>query len=196
MDPGEEIGNPGISWLFEQLEEELGARLRREAEQELAAALRAGAGRTRLWEQVARWAGAPVLVRSGPALLRGTLLAGYADFFVIDGDDGAHHLVRHGPAVSVGLPAGRRALAAVPRGTARRFRLSLALRELARRREPVRLLLVDGSMPGGTIEAVGGDYLELAEHDPGEARREREVRGRRLVGLAAVAVVSVRLPRR
>jgi hypothetical protein len=44
--------------------------------------------------------------------------------------------------------------------------LSLALRELARRREPVRIELVGGGRVDGTIEAVGSDYLEIAEHDP------------------------------
>jgi hypothetical protein len=81
-------------------------------------------------------------------------------------------------------------------GAARRYRLSLALRELARRREPVRVELVDGARVDGTIEAVGSDYLEIAEHDPGEARRRRAVKARRFLGLAAVAAVTLPPARR
>jgi hypothetical protein len=59
-------------------------------------------------------------------------------------------------------------------------------------REPVRVALVDGTTCDGTIEAVGSDYLELAEHDLGEARRRAAaVRARRFVGFAAVVAVTV-----
>ena len=74
----------------------------------------------------------------------------------------------------------------------RRYEFSLALRELARRREPVRIHLVDASTVDGTIEAVGSDYLEVAEHEPGEARRRAAVRARRFIGFTAV--VGVTLP--
>jgi hypothetical protein len=43
----------------------------------------------------------------------------------------------------------------------------------------------------GAIEAVGADYLELAEDDPGEARRRTAVKARRFVGFAAVVAVTL-----
>jgi hypothetical protein len=52
--------------------------------------------------------------------------------------------------------------------------------------------LVDGTSCDGTIESVGSDYLEMAEHDLGEARRQAAVRTRRFVG--SPAVVAVTLP--
>jgi hypothetical protein len=66
----------------------------------------------------------------------------------------------------------------------------------ARRREPVRVELVDSAHVDGTIEAVGSDYLELAEHDPGEARRRAAVKARRFPRLAAVAAVTLPPARR
>ena len=51
--------------------------------------------------------------------------------------------------------------------------------------------LVDGGRVDGTVEAVGSDYLEIAEHDPGEARRRRAVKARRFLGLAAIAAVTL-----
>jgi len=60
----------------------------------------------------------------------------------------------------------------------------------------VRVELADGTSTDGTIEAVGSDYLEIAEHDLGEARRRRAVRARRFAGFAAVVVVSLPPARR
>ena len=52
---------------------------------------------------------------------------------------------------------------------------------------------LDSSPAGvaGAIEAVGADYLEIAEHDRGEARRRSAVKARRFVGFAAVAAVTL-----
>src|SRR6266704_2380285 len=93
------------------------------------------------------------------------------------------------PAVSVSLPVEQQALRLLP--SPPRYRFILALRELARRREPVRLELADGNETAGTIEVVGNDHLEIAEHHLGEARRQTSLTGRRLLALAAVAVVTL-----
>jgi hypothetical protein len=150
------------------------------------AAIYAEVGASPLWEQLARRVGAEGLVRAGPRLLRGTVAASYPDFFVLQAPAGGQHLVRF-EAVSLALAPGR---------GQRRFHLALALRELARRREPVRVELTDGSNAEGTIEAVGSDYLELAEHQLGEARRETAVRGRRFAAFAAIALVTLPPERR
>jgi hypothetical protein len=181
--------SPAVRRLFEELEAEFEASLRREAEQEAVAALRAQAAETLLWEALARRVGTAVVIRSGPRLYRGTLLASYPDFFVIRGGDRSQHLIRLGPAVSVSLPPERTRLKSLP--PTPRYRFALALRELARRREPVRLELADGNLVDGTIELVGNDHLELVEHDLAEARRAPAITGRRLLALAAVAVVSL-----
>lgn len=182
--------SPAIRRLFEELEAEFEASLRREADQQTVAALRAQAAETLLWEALARRVGSDVAVQAGPRWFRGTLVASYPDFFVIrDRLSRAQYLVRLGPAVSVALPPEPQALRLLPAPP--RYRFILALRELARRREPVRLELADGNDIAGTIEVVGNDHLEIAEHNFGEARRQTALTGRRLLALAAVAVVTL-----
>jgi hypothetical protein len=56
--------------------------------------------------------------------------------------------------------------------------------------------LVDVTRCDGTIEAVGSDYLEIAEHELGEARRRVAVRARRFVGFEAVVAVTLPPERR
>jgi hypothetical protein len=114
------------------------------------------------------------------------VVASYPEFLVLHNSDGSEHVIRYGPATSVALPVEPTTLQPAPAGAARRYRLSLALRELARRRELVRVELVDG-----TIEAVGNDHPEIAEREPGEARRRRAVKARRFLGLAAIAAVTL-----
>jgi hypothetical protein len=74
-------------------------------------------------------------------------------------------------------------------GQARRFGLGYALRGLSRDRAVVSLGDVAGGAVVGTIDAVGADVVELAEHPADMARRPENITGRRLVPFAALAVV-------
>ncbi len=75
----------------------------------------------------------------------------------------------------------------------RRLGLRSALRRIGQDRASVRLVLTDGGTLAGTIDRVGVDFLELAEHGPGEPRRSSAVRRVWTLPLAGLAVVR-RLP--
>lgn len=70
-----------------------------------------------------------------------------------------------------------------------RLGLRSALRGLARDRSAVRLELTDGTGLSATVDRVGADFVEVAVHAPGEARRRRDVADVELVPFAALAVV-------
>ena len=76
-----------------------------------------------------------------------------------------------------GLGPGARA----PSVVAKRFGLGAALRAVSRDRAVVELADLDGHASTGTIDVVGADHLELAEHAPDEARRTANVTGRLLL---------------
>lgn len=75
-------------------------------------------------------------------------------------------------------------------GVLRRLGLASALRAVARDRSPVRLTLVDATRLDGTVDAVGLDHLDLAEHPTDEPRRARTVRNVRVVPFSALAVAQ------
>ncbi|MFG1921202.1 hypothetical protein [Cryptosporangium sp. NPDC048952] len=67
--------------------------------------------------------------------------------------------------------------------------LRYALRRLARDRISVRVALRGGRVAFGTFGRVGRDFVELAEHLPGEARRAATVRTTRSIPLGALRAV-------
>lgn len=71
-----------------------------------------------------------------------------------------------------------------------RLGLPFVLRDLCRRRRAIDLVLVSGELHG-TIDRVGRDHVDVAVHDRGVARREREVREIRIVPLAALLLVRL-----
>lgn len=74
----------------------------------------------------------------------------------------------------------------------KRFTLGAALREISRDRAVVEVVDVDGEVLVGTIDAVGADHLDLAEHAPDEPRRARNVLRHHVVPFGAIAMVRRR----
>lgn len=66
-----------------------------------------------------------------------------------------------------------------------RLGLAFVLRDLCRRRAGIELRTRTGTVTG-TIDRVARDHLDLAEHEPGEPRRDRVVRRIRLVPFDAI----------
>jgi hypothetical protein len=71
-----------------------------------------------------------------------------------------------------------------------RLGLAFLLRDLCRRRVTVHVETSTGTM-SGTIDRVGRDHLDLAEHDADRPRRASEVRGVRVIGLDQVVLVRL-----
>ena len=72
---------------------------------------------------------------------------------------------------------------------ARRFAVGHVLRGLARDRAVVRVLDRSGGTVTGTIDRVGADHLDLAEHAPDEPRRTASVRSVRSIPFEALVCV-------
>lgn len=71
----------------------------------------------------------------------------------------------------------------------RRMSFGFVLRDLARKRVPVRVQITTGRSLTGTIDRAGADHFDLALHDADAPRRRGEIAGYRLVSLATVASV-------
>jgi hypothetical protein len=140
----------------------------------------------RLWPAL----GSPVRLH----LVSGTQVSGRltrmgAHWLLVDEAGGRQALV---PLGAVGAVAGLGRLAAPPNtlgAVESRLGLTHALRGIARDRSAVRLELLDGRTMDGTIDRVGADFVELAEHAVGVARRPGEVREVLLVAVSALAVI-------
>ena len=72
-----------------------------------------------------------------------------------------------------------------------RIGLSFALRDLCRRRVYLELYCRSGSagVHGGTLDRVAGDHVDLAVHERGAPRRERNVSHQRLVPISEIALI-------
>lgn len=126
---------------------------------------------------------------AGAGAVRGRLAALGAGWVLVAETAGLEALV---PLAAVLSVTGLGALSATPGSegqVAARLDLGYALRGLSRRREQVALVLTDGTVVHGTIDRVGADFVEVAEHPAGEARRPAAVRAVRTLPLAALALV-------
>ena len=124
----------------------------------------------------------------GVGALRGRLSDSGPGWLLLEVDGGAEVLVPL-PAVQGLVGLGARTAPVDDSPVARRLDLRWALRGIARDRAAVTLGLRDGTLLTGTLDRVGLDHVDLAEHGLAEARRAAAVRQVRLVPLDAVALV-------
>jgi hypothetical protein len=158
---------------------------------ESASRARAEVGGVPLSARVAGSAGADVRVRCrGAGQLAGLLADTGPDWLLLVDERGAESVIAARAVTSVtGLV--RRTVLEEEEGPLRvQFDLRLVLRAVARDRSTVVVTTDDGVVLTGTIDRVGLDFVEMAEHPVGEPRRAAAVRAVHAVALAAVAVVT------
>jgi hypothetical protein len=139
--------------------------------------------------------GHPLVVRCrGAGQVNGTLADTGPDWLLLEDDGGRDVLVASRAVLAVG-GLGRETATTEPSSVVRsRLDLRRAIRALARDRASVQVLLEDGATVSGTIDRVGADHVELAEHAADVARRSDAVVGVRAVVLDAIVLVRTLLP--
>jgi len=181
-----------VRWdrLFSDLDAQLAAADAAELAGEVSDRTRREVGRLHLADRAGLALGAEVTIGLGAAgTASGRLEREGPGWWLLTGNGGMDQLVCTDAITWVsGLPA----LAADPEAQSvvqARLGLNYALRGIARDRSPVTVVLRDASACAGTIDRVGADFLDLAEHAPGEPRRAGAVRSARSIALPAIAVV-------
>lgn len=181
--------------LFADLEGQLAAEERRELDDEVAERTRRERALVTLTDRLAGAAGSPVRLGLGTGIRVQGVLADLGDGWVLlrAQGSGREQLV---PTASVSTVSALGARVEAAR-SARRFGLGYALRALSRDRATVALSLAGGgAAPGavliGTIDAVGADHLDLAEHPEGVPRRRENVTALTTVPFRALVLVESR----
>ena len=123
----------------------------------------------------------------GGGTCRGTLLDVGRDWLLVEEPGPRDVLVPMGAVL--GVTGVSRQTQASAGQVEERLDLRWALRRLARDRTPLRVGLRDAGVLTGTLDRVGADHVDLAEHGQGELRRAGQVRAVRLVPLDALAVL-------
>lgn len=156
---------------------------------------RAETGAVRLVDRLAGALGRPLFLRCrGAGEVAGVLLEVGVDWLLL-ADDGRREVLVATSTVRAVAGLGRATAPPEDPGPVRaRLDLRRALRGLARDRSVVQVVLDDGAVYTGTVDGVGADYVELAEHSADQPRRATAVRGVRAIALPAVAVVRTLTP--
>ncbi|MEO7234404.1 MAG: hypothetical protein ABIW80_03415 [Lapillicoccus sp.] len=186
--------------LFDDLEAQLEADASRELSAEVADRTRRERAQLRLAERLTAVVDAhPVELRvAGLGTLRGVVWGTGPEWVLLDQRAPSPHgsVGEGGPdrpvlvattaiRAVVGL-AGARPGGAVARG----FGLGAALRAVSRDRAVVDVVDIDGTVVTGTIDAVGQDLVEIAEHPGDLPRRSEHVL--RVVAMPFLALAAVR----
>jgi hypothetical protein len=151
---------------------------------------RAEIGSVTLADRLRGSLGSPVSVRCrGAGPVAGRLVEVGADWLLLEDDHARPSLVALVAVDAVGGLGRRTAVGEDLGPVRRRLDLRWALRALVRDRAAVQVVLHDGFVLSGTLDRVGADYVELAEHPADEPRRAEAVLGVRTVVIAAIALV-------
>lgn len=178
--------------LFAELEGEFAAAAITDRAAEVADRTRREHGQLRLVDRLRGALGHEIRVQvRGAGSVTGRLADVGADWLLVAEGYGREALVPFSMLLSVGGLGGRSAYPGSEGPVAARLDLRHALRGLVRDRRVV-ALCVEGEVLTGTLDRVGADFVELAEHAAGEVRRPRAVYRVRLVPLTALCLVRLR----
>ena len=181
--------------LFADLEAQFAAQAPDDDAAEAASRARYEHGRVRLADRLRGVRGWPVTLSCrGAGEVTGRLVDVGVDWLLLTDALSREVLVAVSAVCAVAGLAAATAPAQDDGPVARALDLRRALRGLARDRMPVHCLLVDGTALAGTVDRVGADFLELAEHPLDQPRRRGAVTGVRAVPLSAVVAVRTALP--
>lgn len=125
---------------------------------------------------------------AGGGQVAGLIAAVGRDVVVVAADDGDWVIPAWGIAGVIELGGGIREATS----PSERLGFASVARAWARQRSVVRVLRLAAGPLDGTIDSVGADHVDLAEHDPGEPRRAEAVRRRVTVPLGAIAALRRR----
>ncbi|MGE5763941.1 MAG: hypothetical protein ACM3ZF_08750 [Mycobacterium leprae] len=181
-----------VRWegLFADLEAQLDAADAADLAVEVTDRTRREVGRLRLVDRLRPAQGSDVAVTTtGAGTVRGRVTGVGADWILLVEPGGRAALVPMGSVLSISGLLARSAEPGSEGAVASRIDLRFALRGLVRDRATVLVTLVNGSAATGTIDRVGADFVEIAEHAPGEPRRAAAVRAVRTLPLRALALV-------
>lgn len=110
------------------------------------------------------------------------------DVVLLQSNDGDWAIPAWGIAAVIGADDG----SAPAEGVAGRLGFAAVARRWSQERSVVRIFRTGGVPLDGTIDRVGADHLDLAEHDPGVPRLPSEVRRSLAVPLAAITAMRRR----
>ena len=174
--------------LFDDLGGQLEAAEQAERAAEAADLRRLEVSRVTLEQRLAGAVGANITLSvEGIGALPGVLTQGGAGWALLQGAAGLETLVALSAVVSaVDLPS---AIGPADDEPDRALGLGFVLRRLARDRLTVTVVARTGETCTGTIDRVGADFLDVAEHPADRPRRSGEVRRVRTVPFSSLAVV-------
>jgi hypothetical protein len=162
---------------------------------EAASRARSEIGAVRLVDRLRGAVGSTVVLQcAGVGQVSGELVDVGPDWLLLVDDLGRDVLCAGGAVRSVAGLTRRTGVAQDGRGVIAAWDLRRALRALGRDRAAVQVVLDDGGVLSGTLDRVGADYVELAEHAVDAPRRAEAVQGVRAVVLGTIALVRTVTP--
>lgn len=177
--------------LFGDLEAQAGALETAERAAEVEERTRTAIGALRLHDRLRAAVGQSVRARLlGGVGLSARIVRVGPDWALFDEGAGLESLAMQSALLSV---RGLGRFSATPDSesvVASRLTVRHALRGIARDRSTTRVHLLDSTVIDGTIDRVGSDFIEVATHGAGEARRRQDVRDYELVPISAITVVG------